>query len=162
MDQDVRLSRQELLQHLIGAVRAQQRANDVFDQALVEHLGINRTDGRCIDLLEQYGPMAAGELARASGLTTGAITTLLDRLERVGYVRRLPDPNDRRKVMVEITEKTRDEIHRVFGPLAEEGWQRLEQFSDGELAAIVAFAEHDRELHERHAARLTAGPRAER
>jgi DNA-binding MarR family transcriptional regulator len=151
-----------LLQHLIGAVRAQQRANDVFDQALVEHLGINRTDGRCIDLLEQYGPMAAGELARASGLTTGAITTLLDRLERVGFVRRLPDPNDRRKVMVEITEKTRHEIHEVFGPLAEEGWRHLEQFSDDDLAAIVAFAELDRELHERHAARLTTGPRAER
>jgi DNA-binding MarR family transcriptional regulator len=154
MSQDVQLSREDLVHELADAMRAFGRAHDHFDQAVVEHLGINRTDGRCIDILEQFGPMAAGELARASGLTTGAITTLLDRLERVGLVRRLPDPHDRRRVMVEITEKTRREIHEIFGPLIEEGHRRLEQFSDDDLAAILAFARLEGDMHERHAARI--------
>ena len=156
MVQEVRSSREALVQELTEAMRAFGRAHDAFDQALVEHLGINRTDGRCVDILEQFGPMAAGELARASGLTTGAITTLLDRLERVGLVRRLPDPHDRRRVMVEITEKTRREIHQIFGPLIEDGSRQLEQFSDDDLAAIVAFARLERDMHERHAARIAA------
>jgi DNA-binding MarR family transcriptional regulator len=144
----------------VAALRAHGRAHDAFDQAVVEQLGINRTDGRCVDILDEFGPLTAGELARAVGLTTGAVTTMLDRLERAGLVRRRPDPADRRKVMVEVTELAREHVFRIFGPLVEEGTAMLDRFSDDELAAIVEFAQLNAELQERHAARLQAAPGA--
>lgn len=149
-------ARQELVQELMVAIRAFGRAHDAFDQAVVEQLGINRTDGRCLDVLEEFGPLTAGQLARAVGLTTGAVTTLLDRLERAGLVRRMPDPTDRRKVMVEVTELAREHVARIFGPLVEEGTAELDRYSDDELATIVKFVRFDTELHERQQARLHA------
>src|SRR5437588_5726183 len=97
--------RQRLLQDLGGEIRAGQRATDVLDELLCQLLGINRTDARCLDILEQEGGMSAGDLAEASRLSTGAITAVLDRLERAGYARRVPDPSDRRRVLVEATSK---------------------------------------------------------
>src|SRR5215216_6498033 len=81
--------------------RAYQTSNDNFDQAIADHLGMNRTDMRCIDLIDQAGGMTAGELARAADLTTGAVTAVIDRLEKAGMARRVPDPLDRRRVRIE-------------------------------------------------------------
>ena len=86
-------------------MRANQRATDVVDDLVCQLLGVNRTDARCLDILDQQGSMSAGDLAEASRLTTGAITAVIDRLERAGYARRVPDPSDRRRVLVEPTEK---------------------------------------------------------
>src|ERR1700760_1624976 len=86
--------RQRLLQELGGEIRANQRPTDVVDELLCQLLGINRTDARCLDILEQDGSMRAGELAKKSRLTTGAITAVIDRLERAGYARRVADPSD--------------------------------------------------------------------
>lgn len=69
-----------------------------YDELVAARLGINRTDLRCLDLLHETGTMSAGPLAVGSGLTTGATTRMLDRLERIGYIRRLPDREDRRRV----------------------------------------------------------------
>lgn len=69
-----------------------------YDELVAARLGINRTDLRCLDLLHETGNMSAGQLAVGSGLTTGATTRMLDRLERIGYIRRLPDRDDRRRV----------------------------------------------------------------
>ena len=65
-------------------------------------LGLNPTDVRCVDLLDQHGTMTAGALAELAGLSTGAVTFLLDRLERAGFVRRVRDLEDRRRVLVEL------------------------------------------------------------
>src|ERR671933_1184232 len=99
--------KRELFDELITEVRLSQNATDRFDQAVADALGINRTDMRCTDVLEREGPVTAGRLAEATGLTTGAITTVIDRLERGGFARRLRDPDDRRRVLVDLTPETR-------------------------------------------------------
>src|SRR5512135_1079255 len=97
--------RERLYAELGNEVRASQRATDMVDELICQLLGINRTDARCLDILDQHGSMSAGDLAEASRLTTGAITAVVDRLERAGLARRVPDPTDRRRVLVEPTPK---------------------------------------------------------
>jgi DNA-binding MarR family transcriptional regulator len=144
-------SREELLQALGHAVRANQRATDAVDEAAQQLLGLNRTDGRCLDILEQNGQMSAGELARQSGLTTGAITAVIDRLERVGYVHRVADPSDRRRVLVGPTPKARKDSWELFGPLAEAVRPLLSGYSNEDLQLLIDFQRLSRELQERHA-----------
>jgi hypothetical protein len=69
------LRRERIIEEGGKVFRAYQTSNDNFDQAIADHLGMNRTDMRCIDLIDQAGGMTAGELARAAGLTTGAEAT---------------------------------------------------------------------------------------
>src|SRR3970040_1730273 len=96
--------RAELIAGVGQAMREYQRANDAFDEALTVRMGLNRTDGRCIALLQERRRMTAGELAEAVGLTTGAVTAVVDRLEKAGWARRVRDDADRRRVLVEPTE----------------------------------------------------------
>ncbi|MHB1599763.1 MAG: MarR family transcriptional regulator, partial [Acidimicrobiales bacterium] len=105
--------RQTLMRELRDALRAFLRAVDVFDEAVSERLGINRTDLRCLDLLEQHRPMTAGALAEASGITTGAMTFVLDRLEGAGFVRRQRDEGDRRRVLVDLEPEGADRAWSV-------------------------------------------------
>ena len=121
------------------AVRENQNAVDEVDEAVCRRLGVNRTDGRCMDILERTGRMTAGQLAAASGLTTGAVTTVLDRLERAGYVSRIRDTVDRRRVLVELTHEARRHAWEAYGPLAEGGRTLVERFSDEELIHVRDF-----------------------
>jgi DNA-binding transcriptional ArsR family regulator len=76
----------------------------MFHARIAEQLGLSATDHKCLDLAARSGqPMTAGRIAELSGLSTGAVTGVIDRLERAGYVRRVRDPHDRRKVLVEVT-----------------------------------------------------------
>jgi len=152
MSSEISDERAQLYAELGGEVRANQRATDVVDDLVCALLGINRTDARCLDVLEQDGRMSAGDLAQASRLTTGAITAVIDRLERAGYARRVPDPSDRRRVMVEATPKafeTANELmaepmRRLYSPLAA-------RYSEDELRLLIAFTREGREIQERHA-----------
>jgi DNA-binding MarR family transcriptional regulator len=126
----------------------------------MERAGMNRTDWRCLDILGTRGPMTAGQLADAVRLTTGAVTGVLDRLEMSGLVRRVRDTQDRRRVIVEIT----DEVGRlgapVFGPLVADAAEAHAQFDEDELATITRFIRIERELLARHTERV-AGLRRE-
>ena len=117
------MSRELRVAELGAAVRANQAAVDAFDEAVADHLGINRTDLRCLDLLlEELGAAATpGQLGGRLGLTTGSVTAMVDRLERLGYVTRSPDPADRRKVVVRPTEKILARTREIYGPLVAEG-----------------------------------------
>src|SRR5579862_8285253 len=105
MSRETPTDRAPLYAELSNEVRASQRATDVVDELVCQLIGINRTDARCMDILDQHGSMSAGDLAEASRLTTGAITAVIDRLERAGLAQRVPDPSDRRRVLVEVTPK---------------------------------------------------------
>jgi DNA-binding MarR family transcriptional regulator len=142
--------RERLLEELGDEVRAGQRTTDVHDDVLCELLGINRTDARCLDILDQGGPMTAGRLAAASALSTGAVTAVVDRLERAGYARRVPDPADRRRVVVELTPAARRRSWELMGPLAEEGARLAEPYSDEQLQMFLDFIRLTRALQERH------------
>ncbi|QJR20664.1 MarR family transcriptional regulator [Pelagibacterium halotolerans] len=102
-------------------------------------LGINRTDGRCLDLIDQNQQMTAGQLAEQAGLTTGAVTALIDRLEAAGYIERRRDETDRRKIWVALTPLTRTIAARVFGQFEEIGALMTSGFSEVELEAILRY-----------------------
>jgi DNA-binding MarR family transcriptional regulator len=138
------------------ALRGYQTALDGFDEAICDLLGVNRTDLRCLDLLSLDQPMSAGELARASGLTSGAVTFVVDRLERGGFVVRRRDPNDRRRVLVECVPEASERIFALHRPLVMDFRAAVELFQPLELAAIERFLNLGQEAYARHARELRA------
>jgi DNA-binding MarR family transcriptional regulator len=132
-------ARPELLGGLQRAGRQLSTATIMFHQAVADRLGLNITDHKCLDLVLLNGPMTAGALAAATGMTTGAITAALDRLERAGFVRRADDPNDRRKVVVRAVPKRLGEVGRLFEPLAAFLEELARRYDDVVLAGIVDF-----------------------
>jgi DNA-binding MarR family transcriptional regulator len=131
--------RAELIVQTTAEVRAQQIAYDRFHDAVARYLGINRTDLRCLDILDLAGRQTAGELAAAMGLSTGAVTAMLDRLEKTGYVRRVRDPGDRRRVLVEPAELARERGWEVYQPFEEQTVPMFARFTDEQLSVVRDF-----------------------
>lgn len=151
-EDDASPERERLYAELGSEVRASQRATDVVDELVGQLLGVNRTDGRCLDVLHEKGRMSAGDLAQASRLTTGATTAVIDRLERAGYVQRVPDPADRRRVLVELTPKAHQASMELMGdPMAELASPMVARYTDDELRLFIEFTRWGREIQERHA-----------
>jgi DNA-binding MarR family transcriptional regulator len=148
------VKRNELLGRLALAIRASQNVSEAFDERVAEMLGINRTDLRCLDILEQRGPMTAGQLAKAMHLSTGAVTTLLDRLERVGYARRVRDTEDRRRVLVELAPEVRERSNGFYEPLFHGTVRLLEGRSDRELQRMIDFLEEGTAMVEQELEKL--------
>ncbi|NLE23340.1 MAG: MarR family transcriptional regulator [Actinobacteria bacterium] len=132
------------------------RSGDQLDEAVALQFGLNRTDLRCLGILYRHGRLTAGELAEESGLTPGAITTVLDRLERGGYANRVPDPEDRRRVLVVSTAATREIGARLQGEIELATRKVLEERTAGELAMIRDYLRGVRGVYEAQVAALTA------
>ena len=145
--------KRELIEKLIFEVRAAQTAVDGMDDAATRALGINRTDGRCLDIIDREGPLTAGRLAERSGLTTAAVTSVLDRLESAGYARRVRDPDDRRRVLVELTPLMVQRAEEIWGPLGDFR-SELEKYTARELELLRDFHRRARELNEKRAAEV--------
>ena len=131
--------RAELLTAMNDGGRRMSSATILFHQAVADRLGLNLTDHKCVDILFTQGPMTAGDLAELTGLTTGAITGVIDRLEKAGFVRREDDPNDRRRVIVRAVPKRHREIGRLFDDLAARMAELAGRYSDKELTVIFDF-----------------------
>lgn len=146
-----------MVDELIREFRASGNEDDAFDALAADRLGVSETDLRCLNIVENSGGLGAGELARRSGLTAGAVTGVIDRLEAVGYVRRVLDPSDRRRIRVEVTPAFYKQAERIWGPLAAD-WQTTlsRRFTIEELELITAFLRATNELARRHADRLRA------
>jgi DNA-binding MarR family transcriptional regulator len=151
-------TRAELVAGVGQAMREYQRANDAFDEALTVRMGLNRTDGRCIDLLQERRRMTAGELAEAVGLSTGAVTAVIDRLEKAGWARRVRDDADRRRVLVEPTAATDRVCAEIFGPLTGEADGYLRRLSVEQLETIIDFLRVSTDVSLRHALALVGMP----
>jgi DNA-binding MarR family transcriptional regulator len=147
-------NRQELVSSVAWEIAQFQDAGTLVDEAVAQQMGINRTDQRCLGLLSLKGPMGAGQLAAATELSPGAMTAALDRLERLGYVRRVRSLTDRRSVMVEITPAAFQQIQGFYGPIGEEGVAQLESYTDATLIFLRDFLRKGREMEMRHAARI--------
>jgi DNA-binding MarR family transcriptional regulator len=119
-----------------------------------QKLGINRTDGRCLDIIGNQRPLTAGPLAELSGLTTAAVTAVLDRLERAGYARRVRDESDRRQVIVEPTPLMAERGGQIWGPLGKEAIAEIGRMSVEELELVMEFFRRGREVNERHIERV--------
>jgi DNA-binding MarR family transcriptional regulator len=131
--------RQELIQAIIEKRREMSTETIMLHQSVADVLGLHITDHKCLDLIRQYGAMPAGRLAELTGLTTGAVTGIIDRLEKAGYVRRANDPKDRRRTIVEPTQNKKWErkIEAIFIPFHERMHKLLSSYSDSELAFLL-------------------------
>jgi DNA-binding MarR family transcriptional regulator len=136
------MSRRELTERISLEVRRSQNRTDAYDEAVADALGVNRTDMRCIDVLDQEGRMTAGRLASLTGLTTGAITTVIDRLERAGFARRVRDERDRRRVHVELTELARQKSWEFYEPLAVLAQKLYSRYTIEQLELVLDFLEN--------------------
>jgi len=128
---------------LSAMVRLYQRDLDRFDQAVADRLGINRTDLRCLDILtDEAGGgrrLTPKELAAKSGMSPSAITTVLDRLERAGYARRVRDDVNRRRVLVALTPLVAKLADEIFAPVAAAGQAHVASYSDEQLELLLGF-----------------------
>ncbi|WP_040765836.1 MarR family winged helix-turn-helix transcriptional regulator [Tsukamurella sp. 1534] len=141
------------------AVQAYQAAVAGFDRELARILGVGATDLACLELVLAPARVTPREVADALGFTTGSVTTMIDRLEKRGYVTRHPHPDDGRRVIVRATALLRGHVDAAMGPmLASAQVDVLGAFDDDELAAVVRFMRVATAHQAAHAERLRAEP----
>ena len=138
--------KQALAGRLMLALRRSSATGVLHGQAVARRVGVNSTDLECLDLILMSGPSTAGEIARHTGLTSGAVTGLIDRLERLGLVERTADPADRRKVLVRVREDRIGPIAALYTPLEKAMQALLAGYSREELKVLIDFAEKSGEL----------------
>lgn len=132
--------REDLIQELITQFRYVSTNSVMFSQAVADKVGLHSTDNECLDFLILNGPSTAGQLAKYTGLTTGAVTAMVDRLIKAGYVRRQHSEEDRRKVVIiPNEEKISQEISPYSIPMGAALIKVCEEFSEDELAVIARF-----------------------
>ena len=147
----------ELVQQLRYEIMGYFGAASDFDEGLAKKLKLSRTDMRCLDLIGRLGPMTAGRLAEESGLTTGAVTFILDRLEEAGMVTRRRDTEDRRRVWVEIVPEAQARLQGLQQPIAEEMRQVAQRFKADELAIVRDFMRQAKEVFQRQVSGSAGG-----
>jgi DNA-binding MarR family transcriptional regulator len=133
------MKREEIIQAINDKLKEMSIETIIFHQVVADVLGLHITDHKCLDLLYHFGAMPAGKLGELTGLTTGAVTGAIDRLEKAGYARRANDPKDRRLTIVEPTgnKKYKKKIEMIFEPLHERMYKLLSSYSDSELAFLL-------------------------
>lgn len=143
--------KQELIGRLIGAFRDAGSLDGAFEEAAAARLGIGAGDLRCLNAIENAGGLTAGELSREVGVTSGAVTGAIDRLEKAGFAERVADPADRRRVRIEVTAEFRARAEKIWGPVAAD-WQRglADRFTAAELQTAIDFLELTNEIGRRH------------
>jgi predicted ArsR family transcriptional regulator len=128
----------------------------VVNQMIGERMSINRTDHRVLEIISRRGPMTAGDLAEASHLTTGAVTAVLDRLEEVGYVQRVRDTQDRRRVLVEQTPEGKKTGMRFYGPFMNRSFETMSHYNAEQLTTIRDFMRETAEMTTEYAKKLAS------
>jgi DNA-binding MarR family transcriptional regulator len=133
-------------ERLMLALRRSSAAGVLHGQTIARRAGLNPTDMECLDLILMGGPSTAGEIARRTGLSSGAVTGLIDRLEKLGLVERAADPGDRRKVLVRVREDRIGPLAAAFRPLEKRMQALLASYSEAELKLLLDFAERSGEI----------------
>jgi len=136
----------KLVGRIGNLVRRMGAQSVIVSQTVAARFGLNTTDLEGLDLIQLQGKVSAGQLAAATGLTSGAVTALIDRLERAGYVERIDDATDRRRVLVRIREGAIVEIAKVYAPMQKRMFALWSQYSADELTAIEDFLTRSLEL----------------
>jgi DNA-binding MarR family transcriptional regulator len=144
-------NRSELLGKLWNLGRVMSTQTVFLHQAIAQSIGLNATDTKCIDLILR-GPgdgVTAGWLSATTGLTTGAITHILDRLERRKFIRRVRDRRDRRKIFIRVREESLKPLYPKYEAIGRAYMSLVEQYSDEELRLICDYLEKTSEVSER-------------
>src|SRR6478736_4566136 len=147
--------KQTRIDTLLFEFRTSGNLDTAFDTLAARKLGVNMTDLHCLNILESHSGLTAGELALEAGLTSGAVTGVIDRLERAGYVRRAADPGDRRKVKVEVTPAFYEMADEIWSPLKRQ-WDEVlaRRFTAHQLDDVITFLRATNDLTRRHLERL--------
>ncbi len=148
-------SKNNVIEELIREFRTSGNQDDAFDSLAAQRLGVSESDLRCLNIVENNGGISAGGLAAEAGLTAGAVTGVIDRLEKMGYARRVPDAEDRRRVTVEVTPAFYRAAEHIWGQMAAEWHSMLSRrFTIEELERITTFLRASNDLGRRHMDRL--------
>jgi DNA-binding MarR family transcriptional regulator len=147
---DATPERKEIVTSVLDESRRMSTRTVVFHAAIAERLGLNPSDHKCADLIcNETGPVTAGRLAEMTGLSTGAITGVVDRLERAGFVSRVPDPQDRRRVVITGSMDGRaPDLRHLFIPMITGMASICENYSDADLEMILGFMRRCNEMTE--------------
>lgn len=148
--------REELIAEMDREIRQMSAQSVLLSQAIADRIGLNPTDLECLDALLRMGPVPAGRLAELTGLTTGAITGVVDRLERHCFARRERDTKDRRRVIVAANPEAIGRITPLYQELATGMSELLDRYDDEQLALIIDFVRRANQLTSEHIARLRA------
>lgn len=148
--------RAELLERLALAGRASSVATVMFHTAVAARQGLNASEEKALDLLERSGPLTAGELARQTGLAPASVTGLITRLEHKGFARRIPNPDDRRSVLVEVDlERLYARVAPLFGDWVRSLQELYAGYTDEQLEVILHFLTEAARRQQEATARLT-------
>ena len=140
-------NKRELLANLQRELRLMNATSAFFSQAIAERLGMSSHELETMDLLNLHGPLSPGRIAELTGLSSGGVTRLLDRLERDDFIRRVPDPADRRRVTIELVPATiGSRVVPLFTSMATEHAALAGRYSAEELALISDFVRRSREV----------------
>jgi DNA-binding MarR family transcriptional regulator len=146
------------MEELMRTGREMSAATVMFHSAVAERAGLSATEHKAMDILSRAGPLSAGELADHTGLTTGAVTGLIDRLEAAGFVRRTRDPDDRRKVIVEpILEELGGLIGPIFMEMGRAVGELYASFGESERQVLLDFQRRMTDLLHEETRKLRAG-----
>ncbi|MGV9778503.1 MarR family winged helix-turn-helix transcriptional regulator [Streptosporangium sp. NPDC003464] len=129
----------ELANRIIASMTDLAGALGRLNDLIAQHLGIAQTDLLCLHVLNRAGASTAGALSSQLGRTTGAVTHMIDRLEKAGYVRRKPDPQDRRRVLVEASAPGLERIASFYDGIDARSRRLMATFSGDQLTAIHTF-----------------------
>ena len=152
------VDQEQLRQRVLRELRALSTADDFMDDAAAAALQIHTTDMHAGEVLDREGPMTIGELARSVGLSPGAATALVDRLEQAGLATRRQDPTNRRRVLVQPSQEASGIAYAVFGPLIARMAELLGSYSEQELELIGEFLHRARTVVAERARELRSRP----
>jgi DNA-binding MarR family transcriptional regulator len=150
-------SQAQAITRLTTVLRRMGAASALHSQAVARRAGLSSVDLECLDMILLAGPVTAGQIMEHTKLTSGAVTGLIDRLARRGYVERTPDAQDRRKVIVRIVPEAIKPLQELFAPMAERSAALMAQYSAEELALIAGFIEKGTALALERAGELEGG-----
>ena len=150
-------SQDQAIARLTTILRRMGAASALHSQAVAKRAGLASVDLECLDLILLAGPVTAGQIIEHTKLTSGAVTGLIDRLAKKGYVERAADPQDRRKVLVRIVPEAVRPLLDLFAPMVERTAALMRQYSAEELELIAGFVEKGTALALERARELEGG-----
>jgi DNA-binding MarR family transcriptional regulator len=149
-------NRAQLRENAIRGLRQLIAGSILYNQQVADRLGLRLTDMQCINVLDLIGPSTPGELARSTGLTTGGVTAMLDRLEKAGYVKREPNPRDRRSVLVRLKPAKLKKMRAFYGEINDRVAGLLDDTPESELRSVVNLLSKMNDFRAQHPPRVSA------
>lgn len=149
-------SRDELVVAVLRAVRRESNQAALFSQAVAERLGLAGSDVECLEVFAEEPRLTVGRLAELTGLTTGSATRMVDRLEQAGFVRRTPDPADRRRVMVEPTPGLGDKMRALHRSISDAQTEVIGRYQDDQLVVLIDFLDRSTDVARQETVKMRA------